>query len=480
MYRLILGYLKIVAVIAFVLSLFGVLSFSPLSLLYSFLIVNVVSYAFNLLFGKIFNVQTSTESYAITAYILFLILTPPETWIEALIIALATFMAMASKYLLSFKGRHIFNPAAISLVIIGLLGFGQAIWWVGSAVLLPVTLIGGFLIVRKISRLPLVLSFALVALLEIVVMSVMRGGEFFPSIYVVFASWPLVFFASIMLTEPATMPASRNMQIIYGVIIALIFGSQLSIGPVFASPEVALCIGNIFAYVVSYRPRFRLQLKDKRDLATNIKEFVFSRTDIGDKPFVFEPGQYMEWTHAHPKSDTRGVRRYFTIASSPTEKELKIGIRLQPEKLSTFKNSLLDMKIGEEVFASSLAGDFILPKDKNQKLAFIAGGIGITPFRSMIKFLTDTNDKRDIVLYYLANTESDFAYKDVFAEAEKVGVKTHYLLGRLDKELQETPETLNRHWYISGPNVMVQVYEESLKKIGVPRRSIKKDYFPGF
>jgi ferredoxin-NADP reductase len=145
---------------------------------------------------------------------------------------------------------------------------------------------------------------------------------------------------------------------------------------------------------------------------------------------------------------------------------------------------------------AQLSGDFVLPKNKEEKLVFIAGGIGITPFRSMIKYLTDIKEARDIVLFYLAATPDEFVYKDVFENAKSVGVKTIYMItdsknvpngwaggvGRISAEIIEKDITdfKTRKFYLSGPNAMVDNYKKIIKSMGIKRSSIITDYFPGY
>ena len=140
-----------------------------------------------------------------------------------------------------------------------------------------------------------------------------------------------------------------------------------------------------------------------------------------------------------------------------------------------------------KIVASQLAGDFILPKDKNKKLVFIAGGIGITPFRSMIKYLIDTNEKRNITLFYLSRKTGDIAYRDIFNQAEQqLGIKVIYSFADIPSFQycmtikEEVPDYKERFFYISGPNLMVTLFENNLKKIGVKKSHIKTDYFPDF
>jgi len=168
-------------------------------------------------------------------------------------------------------------------------------------------------------------------------------------------------------------------------------------------------------------------------------------------------------------------------------------VKIDPNKSSSFKKKLLSLNVGDKIYAGELSGDFILPENLNEKLVFVAGGIGITPMRSMIKFTTDQKQKRDIVLFYVCSTESEFVYKDVFENAKENGIKTVYICskptenwkgksGRIDREIieEEVSDFANRTYYLSGPNVMVDSYKKLLKQLGISRRKIKSDYFPGY
>ncbi|TGV95790.1 FAD-dependent oxidoreductase, partial [Mesorhizobium sp. M2E.F.Ca.ET.154.01.1.1] len=115
------------------------------------------------------------------------------------------------------------------------------------------------------------------------------------------------------------------------------------------------------------------------------------------RKLAFQAGQYLEWTLGLDRSDNRGNRRYFTVASSPTEQSVRLGVKFYP-KSSAFKQALGTMRPGGTIHAAQLAGDFTLPSDPKIKIAFLAGGIGITPFRSMLQYLIDRNESRPIVV----------------------------------------------------------------------------------
>jgi ferredoxin-NADP reductase len=295
-----------------------------------------------------------------------------------------------------------------------------------------------------------------------------------------------------MLTEPLTTPPTRKLQILYGLIVGIIFGSNFNLGPIYATPEVALVAGNIFSYLVSPKQKLFLKLKEKVQIAKDTYEFIF----IPDKKINFKAGQYLEWTVDQIRTDTRGNRRYFTIASSPTEAEIRLGVRLSPGS-STFKQKLMDLDINEIVIASQLSGDFSLSNKAHGKMVFIAGGIGVTPFRSIVKYMIDKEDKRDVVMFYANKFEDDIAYKSIFDQAEsKLKFKCVYVLteklhapkewngeiGYLDENMikKHIPDVKKCKYYLSGPQGMVNAYKELLLRIGVSRMNIITDYFPGF
>jgi glycine betaine catabolism B len=297
-----------------------------------------------------------------------------------------------------------------------------------------------------------------------------------------FLDSPLVFFAFIMLTEPLTTPPTKLLQSFYGGLVGFLFAPQLRLGVLYTTPEIALLLGNIFSYIVSPKGKQLLKLKEKIQIGPNLFDFIFS----SDGGVAFSPGQYMEWTLPHKGSDSRGNRRYFTVASSPTEEEIHLGVKFY-DRSSSFKKNLLEMEPGQKMLVGQLSGDFTLPEDKNKKLVLVAGGIGITPFRSMIKYLIDKGEKRDVVLFYSNRTPDEIAYKELFERAQSsLGLKVVYVLTgngeKITPELikQEAPDYKDRIFYLSGPRSMVLAFEKALKTAEIPSGQIKIDYFPGF
>lgn len=491
MYRLVLYYLLVVLGWASVLSLFGLLSFNIFALLFSTLVMLAVGWVTNKIFAYIFKVPGNLESIYISILILSLIISPIRDLHALPFIFWAAVWTAASKYIFAIKKKHIFNPAAVGVIVTGIGIAGSASWWVGTAYMVPVVLAGGLLVIRKIRRWDLFLSFLVVAIGAIFLSSFGRGSLSFTLFAKIFLDSPILFFAFVMLTEPLTTPPGKMYRMIYASLVGFLFSPQLHLGNLYTTPEMALVIGNIFSYVVSPKEKLVLKLKEKIQQAPNIYDFVFGL----EHKQTYLPGQYMEWTMGYKNPDSRGNRRYFTVASSPTEDDLRIGVRFN-DPSSSYKLALLRMEPGDKIVASSLSGEFVLPKNQNEKLVFIAGGVGITPFRSMIRFLLDSQQKRPITLIYSNRKQEDIVYKDVFERASReLGLKTIYTLtdpgvqtgwtgrvGALDRKMieDEVPEWKNSFFYISGPHAMVSAFEGILKQMGIPGNKIKIDYFPGF
>jgi ferredoxin-NADP reductase len=226
-------------------------------------------------------------------------------------------------------------------------------------------------------------------------------------------------------------------------------------------------------------------------LAPNTFEYIFKKP----AGLHFKAGQYLEWMLPHALADTRGVRRYFTIASSPTEPDVRLALKTA-DPSSTYKKTLASLKPDDKLIASQLAGDFVLPKKSSEKMGWIAGGIGITPFRSHIQYMMDTKDtQHNTVLFYCVQNLSDLAYREVFDQAtaellfrlvpvvsdEKASDNKNIECGFIDEAMltRVVPDYLERTWYISGPPRMVEAYTKLLLKSGVSRQRIVRDFFPG-
>ncbi|MEK7515844.1 MAG: hypothetical protein AAB555_02895, partial [Patescibacteria group bacterium] len=286
----------------------------------------------------------------------------------------------------------------------------------------------------------------------------------------------IFFFAFVMLTEPLTQPNTRALRIVYGILIGVLFIWSPSISSLNFSPELALIAGNLFAFFAEQNGRYTLSLIKRNQLASGVYEYIFH----SDSKIIFKSGQYLEWTLGGVQYDNRGNRRFFTIASAPEDETIALATRFSNNS-SAFKKTLAELPIGGIVYASSLAGDFVMPKDMRKKLAFIAGGIGITPFASMARHCIKTGENRDVILLYSSKIENEVAYKDVFTNASRNGWRAVYRIGIIGIEdiKREVPDYAERTFYISGPPSMVDAMKCSLINLGISRFNIKTDFFSG-
>lgn len=223
-----------------------------------------------------------------------------------------------------------------------------------------------------------------------------------------------------------------------------------------------------------------LTLFEKIKEAADTISFVFKP----EAPFSWKPGQFLHYTLPHRNPDERGFERYFTIASAPYEKVVYITTRLAKEKGSSFKKALLSLKPGKTIDAVGPDGKFTVD-DPTQELVFIAGGIGVTPFRAMLLDFEHKKISPKVTLLY-SNKTPDFPYKKLFDNLLKSlpNLKIHYFLNpkkidenaikNLFKDLQKPI------FYVSGPGGMIDSLSNLLKEMGVPKEHIKKDFFPGY
>ncbi len=490
MYRLVVYILGIYIGFATMFAFMGRLPFSPTEMVISLGLIIMPALIVDKTAARILRTTTNSESWLITSLILFLIIAPAHSLGTGLALVLAGGLSSASKFLFAWHGRHIFNPAAFAAAFLSLTDLHPATWWIGGSLFWPLTLILGLAVLRKIRRIPLWLTFAVVAvglqaslfLLDLHTLDHVMKSALIAS--------PFIFLSTIMLTEPATMPARRSQQMAFAVLVAVLYVTGWKVGPLTIFPEVALLIGNLYAFAVSPKFRVRLQLQEVQRISDRVYNYVFRP----DKRFAFQPGQYMEWTLPGVPYDARGNRRTFTIASSPTEDTVQLGVKFY-EPASMFKMKLASMRPGDEIYGSQLAGNFTIDPHSSEKLALIAGGIGITPFRSIIKYLTDKRIARDIVLVYVVSDVTELAYWREFREASRIGlrvvpvvtnIRTQQIKGVVQAQLDAhllaelVKDYDERTFYISGPSVMVDATRGYLTQLEVPIHRIRTDHFSGY
>lgn len=488
MYMLVIIALAVLGVIAMLGILLGwITGYTVFDVALSALVLIVATNASNWIIGKLLRMTPQTSSSFISALLLLFIFAPTSDPSGLGTLAIAGVLASVTKYVLAIRGRHVFNPAAVAAFIVSLitplLSHTFATWWIGTSFMLPFTAIAAFLILFRTRKLVLGGVFLVTAVVIAVVAALLAGFAPVDAAQTALLSSPIVFFAGFMLSEPLTLPPRRWQQIVEAVLVGVLFFPGIKyFGLFFTSPQFALLVGNLFAFFFGQRRGIRLTYVGKTQLTPTSWEFEFTPKH----PVRFTAGQFMELTLPHAKTDARGWRRVFSIAAAPGA-NVRFGIRL-PEKPSTFKKALLALEPGAQVSATSVGGDFVLPKD-DSPLLLVAGGIGITPYISQL----ETAPKRDIALVYAISTPEDLAYATMLAKtscavtvvsAQKPAklpkgwkwVEASRLTG--DQLLAAVPDAKTRHTFLSGTPAMVGDLKRALHRAG--SRRIHTDVFIGY
>jgi ferredoxin-NADP reductase len=476
------------AVVALAFTIVGLLPFSPVALLCTAAVLLIFSYLANGVAGLVFRTRPQLSSTAITALLLLFIFPPTVDLLSLCGVALAAVVAVLAKYLLAWRGRHIFNPAAIGAFVVGLTGLTFSYWWVGTPVLLPFVAVAGFLILFRTRRFPIAIVFIVVATVNIVIRYAITGVPIGTGIGLALLSSPIVFFACFMLDEPLTLPPRRWQQLTEAVVVGLLFQLGFSFGTFSSTPEFALVVGNLLAFFWGQRRGIRLEFVGRSQLTPTSWRFDFTPR----APVRFAPGQWMELALPHGTTDARGWRRTFSIASAPGDGLLRFAMRV-PERSSSFKSAMLELEPGAVVSGTSVGGDFLLPPNAAKALLLVAAGIGITPYISHLERLTATGEKRDIVLLYSVAVTDDIAFAEVLTASDcRVVVLSPTRPaelpdgwswaggGELSSEQihQAVPDAASRTTYLSGPPALVAGLERALRRDGV--RRIVTDVFIGY
>lgn len=231
----------------------------------------------------------------------------------------------------------------------------------------------------------------------------------------------------------------------------------------------------------------KAQLDHVESHTDTIKTFWFRP----EQPIYFLPGQFTELHLPHPETDVRGDRHWFTISSSPTEPLIGLTTKFTHGHSSSYKKELLRLQPGTTVALADPMGDFTPPKSKDIPLIFVAGGMGITPVRSIAKFLADTGQQRPIRLLYCARSESDLVFTEVFDAA---GFDTTLLVTQPQKKWQGQTGMLTAErvldltgpidaqtlFFLSGPEPLIEDLQKGLIAKAIVSDRIATDFFTGY
>jgi ferredoxin-NADP reductase len=224
-----------------------------------------------------------------------------------------------------------------------------------------------------------------------------------------------------------------------------------------------------------------MKIIERTEIAHNTHELKLG-IDPQD-PFVYKAGQYVILRVDHKINDGRGPTRAFSLSSSPNNKEFISTCFRLPEKHSDFKDYIMRCPFETKIYVKGPLGKFVLPEYTDRPIVMIAGGVGITPFISMLRRLTEEKSDQEVLLLYTDKSEENTAYFDVLTklEGENERFKFLYRTKRVDKEFIKDNCNLEKSlFYICGTPGMAKGVKNLLQEMGVCEEQINFENFSGY
>jgi ferredoxin-NADP reductase len=239
-------------------------------------------------------------------------------------------------------------------------------------------------------------------------------------------------------------------------------------------------------------PAYQIGLKNRTDVAERTIAVHFKKS----AGFEFKAGQYVDVTLLNPpQMDSQGALRTFSIASAPYEDDLVVATRVRE---SAFKKLFAALPPGSELKLEGPMGSFTLHKNPANAAVFLAGGIGITPFRSIVRQATKEKLPHQLYLFYsnrrpedapfldelqdLSESNAHFIFIPSMTEMEKSKVSWNGERGFIDREIlvKHFCDLNGPIYYVAGPPAMVAAMREMLTKAGISEDDIRTEEFGGY
>ena len=228
---------------------------------------------------------------------------------------------------------------------------------------------------------------------------------------------------------------------------------------------------------------------EKREVAKGTLVVLFAVDGYPD----YRPGAYF-WVELPERGDNdeKGLRRHISLVTSPTERGV-VGLATRLRD-TAFKRTLASLEVGDEVQVEEPKGSFLLPEDTSDEYVFVAGGIGITVFRSMLRYIADTGEPYRITLVCSNRDRESTPFLDELQELERRidGLRVVLTMTdepgwegetrRLDAEvLADLARGLEgKTFLIAGPPPMAEGVADSLLAAGLPEDRVRADKFSGY
>ncbi len=225
----------------------------------------------------------------------------------------------------------------------------------------------------------------------------------------------------------------------------------------------------------------------------DVKTFRFTPPEGGPLPFGYLPGQFLSLTVRPEGKDGKPVRRSYTIASSPTQRDY-VEVTVKRVEQGVVSGHLHDkVKEGDRLEVSAPFGSFTFTGQEADSIVLIGGGVGMTPLMTVIRYLTDHGWPQDIFLLYSCRTSRDFIFREELEYLQRRYANLHVVAsmtraagtewmgptGRLTRELiaQNVPNIVARRVHLCGPPPMMEAVQGILAELGVPKEQIKTESF---
>jgi ferredoxin-NADP reductase len=235
----------------------------------------------------------------------------------------------------------------------------------------------------------------------------------------------------------------------------------------------------------------RAVVKEKREVAKGTLMVVF---DLLGEEVDYRPGQYFWVTLIDPPyEDEKGPRRHITAVTSPSDRGvLGLCTRLRD---TAFKRSLAELSVGAEVEVEEPKGSFVLPEETDVPYVFVAGGIGITVFRSMLRYIAAEQLEHRVTLIYSNRDRESAAFLDELSELEGSNERLRVVPTMTQDQAWQGetrrigPELLRDHlgddlgafrYLLAGPPAMVEAVTQQLQAAGVADEQILPERFSGY
>jgi ferredoxin-NADP reductase len=239
-------------------------------------------------------------------------------------------------------------------------------------------------------------------------------------------------------------------------------------------------------------PPHKVSLKAHKTLCAGTAAFYFEKPE----GFEFEAGQFADLTLvAPPDSDVKGDTRTLSIASAPHERNLMVAMRV---RATGFKRTLNSLPLGAQLLLQGPYGSMTLSRNATRPAVLLAGGIGITPFRSLIWSAAESLSPRRIFLFYSVRVPEEAAFLEELQEMERYNGRYKLVCTVTQPRMAQTPwrgetgrisiDMLSKWipdlsvpiYYIAGPPAMVAGVRKMLVGAGIAEEDIQAEEFSGY